>query len=120
MRLAICDDDTKEQKQLLHIIQDWDPACATECFSDGISLELMPRLGKSFLKINRGIVVNMDYIERMGTDRRVLLDGKDFFLAVRERSAICAAYNDCRFDRLSRRDDIREVRSHEIFSAERR
>lgn len=234
MRLAICDDDMKEQKQLLQIIQECDPACDAECFSDGASLlqaaesaspfdiafldiympgesgidiagtlrefspktgivfvttsrdhavsafsldalhylvkpvaagdvaeafrrldKLRPRrrksisfpgrnggqtffldeicsltsashaveisltdgqrtkvwtslneftrkLGKNFLKINRGIVVNMDCIERMGTDRCVLLDGREFFLAVRERSAICAAYNDYLLDQYSR------------------
>ena len=239
MRIAICDDDLREQKQLLQIIQDWDPAYDAECFSDGSSLlqaaesvtpfdiafldiympgengvdiagtlreispktgivfvttsqdhavsafsldalhylvkpvsagdvaevfrrfdelhphrrkyisfpgrnggqtvfldqicsltcaghaveisladgrrmkvwtslnELTQKLGKNFLKINRGIVVNMDCVERMGTDRCVLLDGREFFLAVRERSAICAAYNDYRFDQLSRQDDVR-------------
>ena len=73
--------------------------------------EIIQKLGKSFLKINRGIVVNMDCIEQMGTDRCVLLDGKEFFLAVRERSAICAAYNDYRLDQLSRQDDVRGVGS---------
>lgn len=239
MRLAICDDDMKEQKQLLQMIQECDPACDAECFSDGASLlraaesvppfditfldiympgengvdiagtlreispktgivfvttsqdhavsafsldalhylvkpvsagdvaeafrrfdalrprrrksisfpgknggqavfldeicsltsaghaveisltdgqrmrvwtslcELMQKLGKNFLKINRGIVVNMDCVERMETDRCVLLDGTEFFLAVRERSAICAAYNDYRFDQLSRQGDVR-------------
>ena len=243
MRLAICDDDMREQRRLLQIIQDWDPVCNAECFSDGVSLlraaesappfdiafldiympgedgidiaralreispqtgivfvttsqdhaltafslaalhylvkpvsardvaeafrrfeelrprrrkfisfpegrgkltvfldqiccltsanhaveisladgqrtkvwtslsELMQKLGRNFLKINRGIVVNMDYIEQMGTDRCVLLDGREFFLAVRERSAICAAYHDYRFDQLSRRDDARGVGS---------
>ena len=235
MRLAICDDDMRERRQLLQIIQDRDPDCSTECFSDGVSLlraaesappfdiafldiympgengidiagalreispktgivfvttsqdhavnafsldalhylvkpvstgdvaeafrrfdelhphrrkyisfpgrngcqtvfldeicsvtsashaveisltdgqrmkvwaslnELTQKLGKGFLKINRGIVVNMDYIVRMGTDRCVLLDGTEFFLAVRERNVICAAYNDYRLDQLSRR-----------------
>ena len=73
--------------------------------------ELMQKLGKNFLKINRGIVVNMDCIERMGTDRCVLLDGTEFFLAVRERSAICAAYNDYRFDQLSRQGGVRGAKS---------
>lgn len=239
MRIAICDDDIREQRLLLRIIQDWDPAYDAECFSDGVSLlraaestppfdiafldiympgengidiagtlreispktgivfvttsqdhavnafsldalhylvkpvkagdvaeafrrfdelhprrrkcisfpgrcggqtvfldqicsltsashaveisltdgrrikvwtslnELTQKLGKNFLKINRGIVVNMDCVERMGTDRCVLLDGTELFLAVRERSAICAAYNDYRFDQLSRQGDVR-------------
>lgn len=236
VRIAICDDETRELKQLLQIIQDWEPDYNVECFSDGVSLlraaesappfdiafldiympgengidvagalrEISSRTGivfvttsqdhavsafsldalhclvkpvsagdvaeafrrfdelhphrrksisfpgrngsqtvfldeicaltsashaveisltdgqrmkvwtslnelmqKGFLKVNRGIVVNMDCIERMGTDRCVLLDGKEFFLAVQERSAICAAYNDYRLDQLSRQDDVR-------------
>ena len=71
--------------------------------------EFTQKLGKNFLKINRGIVVNMDCVDRMETDRCVLLDGTEFFLAVRDRSAICAAYNDYRFDQLSRQGDDREV-----------
>ena len=234
MRLAICDDDMREQSQLLQIIQDRDPDCSTECFSDGVSLlraaesappfdiafldiympgengidiagalreispktsvvfvttsqdhavnafsldalhylikpvsagdvaeafrrfdelhprrrryisfpgrngsqtvfldeicsvtsashaveisladgrrikvwtslsELTQKLGRNFLKINRGIVINMDYVERMGSDRCVLLGGKELFLAVRERNAICATYNDYRLDQFSR------------------
>lgn len=80
--------------------------------------ELTQKLGKNFLKINRGIVVNMDCVERMETDRCVLLDGREFFLAVRDRSAICAAYNDYRFDQLSRQGDDRGG-DHEILSAAR-
>ena len=67
--------------------------------------ELEQKAGKRFLKINRGVVVNMDHIERMGTDCCILRGGNRFFLAVRERSAICAAYNDYLLDRLSRRED---------------
>ena len=234
MRIAICDDERKEQEQLLRIIQDWDPACDAECFSDGASLfraaesappfdaafldiympgengidiagrlreispqtgivfvttsrehavnafslnalhylvkpvttegvaeafrrlaeagarqretisfsvgkdictvflsqicslesgnrvvevslddgrqlksrmplyELEQKTGSRFLKINRGVLVNMDHIERMGTDCCILRNGSRFFLASRKRSAICAAYNDYLMDRYSR------------------
>ena len=61
--------------------------------------ELEQRSGKRFLKVNRGVIVNMDHIERMGKDCCVLRNGSRFFLAVRERSAICAAYSDYLLDR---------------------
>ena len=61
--------------------------------------ELEQKSGKRFLKINRGVLVNMEHIERMGTDCCVLRNGSRFFLAVRERSAICAAYSDYLLDR---------------------
>ena len=64
--------------------------------------ELEQKLGKRFLKVNRGLVVNMDYIERMGTDRCVLRDGRELFLATRDRSAIRASYNEYLLSRLSR------------------
>ena len=61
--------------------------------------ELERKSGRRFLKLNRGVIVNMDHIERMGTDCCILRNGSRFFLAVRERSAICAAYNDYLLDR---------------------
>ena len=61
--------------------------------------ELEQRAGKRFLKVNRGVIVNMEHIERMGTDCCILRNGSRFFLAVRERSAICAAYSDYLLDR---------------------
>ena len=66
--------------------------------------ELEQKAGRRFLKINRGIIVNMEHIERMGTECCILRNGSRFFLAVRERSAICAAYNDYLLDRLSPRE----------------
>ena len=55
MRLAICDDDMREQKELLQIIQDWNTAYNTEYFSDGASLlraaELTPSFDIVFLDI---------------------------------------------------------------------
>lgn len=68
--------------------------------------ELEQKLNRNFLKLNRGIIVNMAYIEQMGTDRCVMQDGKEMFLAVRGRGDICAAYNDYLLSRLSRQKDI--------------
>lgn len=65
--------------------------------------ELERKLGRNFLKINRGVIVNMDFIGEMRGDRCVLLNGQELFLAVRERGAICAAYQDYLLDRFSRR-----------------
>ena len=71
--------------------------------------ELEQKLDKRFLKINRGILVNMDHIERMGTDCCTLRNGSRFFLASRKHSALCAAYNDYLLDRYS--DQAGEVGS---------
>lgn len=64
--------------------------------------ELEQKLGRKFLKINRGVIVNMDYIEEMRPDRCVLRNGQELFLAVRERGTITAAYQDYLLDRVSR------------------
>lgn len=70
--------------------------------------ELMQRLNGSFLRINRGIVVNMDYIVRMETDICTLQDGSQLPIAVRKSAAIRAAYDNYVFDRLSRRGGVGE------------
>ena len=64
--------------------------------------QMEQKLDKSFLKLNRGIVVNMDHIERMGTADCTLRNGSRFFLSTRERNAIRAAYNEYLLSRLSR------------------
>lgn len=71
--------------------------------------QLEQKLDKSFLKINRGIVVNMDHIERMGTADCYLKNGSRFFLSTRECSAIRASYNEYLLSRLSRRGDSEGV-----------
>ena len=71
--------------------------------------KLEQQLGKRFLKINRGIVVNMDHIERMGTADCSLKNGSRFFLSTRECSAIRALYNEYLLSRLSRRGDSEGV-----------
>lgn len=63
--------------------------------------EMEKRMDGSFLRINRGIVVNMDYIVQMKTDVCVLRDGNRLPIAVRQSTAIRAAYDDYVFDRLS-------------------
>ena len=73
--------------------------------------ELEQKADKRFLKINRGVIVNMEHIERMGTDCCFLRNGSRFFLAVRERSAICAAYSDYLLDRFSHRKNRWETGS---------
>ena len=71
--------------------------------------QLEQKLDKSFLKLNRGIVVNMDHIERMGTADCSLRNGSKFFLSTRERNAIRASYNEYLLSRLSRHGDSEEV-----------
>lgn len=71
--------------------------------------ELEAKLSRSFLKLNRGVLVNMDFIEEMRADRCVLRDGRELFLAVRDRGTICAAYQDYLLDRFSRRKKETDV-----------
>ena len=72
--------------------------------------ELEQKLGGSFLRVNRGIVVNMDYIARMGADTCVLRDGSRLSIAVRQSAAIRAAYDDYVFEQLARRRSFSEDR----------
>ncbi len=65
--------------------------------------ELEQMLDRSFLKINRGIIVNMDFIEEMRAKSCVMQNGQELFLAVRERGAISAAYQDYLLESLSRK-----------------
>lgn len=65
--------------------------------------ELEPRLGETFLKINRSTLVNMEQIEQMGIDSCILRDGTKLDFTRRERTAIRAAYDNYLFSRLSRR-----------------
>lgn len=65
--------------------------------------ELERKLDDRFLKINRGLIVNMDAIAQMGADDCVLRDGSRLPVAVRQRTAIRAAYDEYLFGRLSRR-----------------
>lgn len=63
--------------------------------------ELEKRLDGAFLKINRGTLVNMEYIEQMGSDTCILRDGARLVISRRERAGVRAAYSDFLFSRLS-------------------
>ncbi len=71
--------------------------------------KLEQKLNGSFLRINRGIAVNMDYIAQMGTGVCVLRDGSRLPIAVRQSAAIRAAYDDYVFDRLAKRKGLTEA-----------
>lgn len=64
--------------------------------------ELEQKLDGSFLKINRGIIVNMDYIIQMGPDICILRTGNRLPIAIRQSAVIRAAYDDYVFERLAR------------------
>lgn len=70
--------------------------------------ELAEELGDGFLRLNRGTIVNMDYIRRLGTESCLLQDGMKFELSRRERWAIRAAYHDYLFRKLEQREDFGE------------
>ncbi len=65
--------------------------------------ELEKKMNENFLKINRGIIVNMDYIAQMRTDVCVLQSGIRLPIAIRRKAAVRAAYDSYVFERLSRR-----------------
>ncbi len=69
--------------------------------------ELEQKLDGSFLKINRGIVVNMEYIVRMGTDTCTMRDGVKLPIAIRHSASIRAMYDNYVFDRLSQQRGVR-------------
>ncbi len=73
--------------------------------------ELERKMNKNFLRINRGISVNMDYIAQMGTDTCILQDGKRLPIAIRQSAAIRAAYDNYVFDRLSSRGNFKGDKS---------
>lgn len=63
--------------------------------------ELESKLDRSFLRINRGTIVNMEKIERMSVDACILRDGTRLYLTRRKHALIRAAYDDYLFSRLS-------------------
>lgn len=68
--------------------------------------EMEQKLGENFLKLNRGTVVNMEYIEVMGTDSCILRDGTKLEMTRRERMGIRAAYDNYLFSCLSRKNSF--------------
>lgn len=65
--------------------------------------ELERQMNGNFLKINRGITVNMDCIAQMGTDICILQNGIRLPIAIRHSAAIRAAYDNYVFDKLCER-----------------
>ncbi len=68
--------------------------------------ELEKKMNKNFLRINRGIVVNMNYITQMGTDTCVLQNGIRLPITIRQSATIRTAYDNYVFERLSRRKGL--------------
>ncbi len=67
-----------------------------------ISLEeISAGLDERFLKIQRGIIVNMSYIEQMGSDSCILRDGTKLLLSRKEKKAIRDTYTEYAFRNIS-------------------
>ena len=62
--------------------------------------ELKEKLDDSFLQIQRGLVVNMEYIECMQSDSFVLRNGQKLLMSRKEKNAIRETFNDFVFRRL--------------------
>lgn len=59
---------------------------------------LARNLGNEFLKIQRGLIVNMRYIDRMTSDSCLLKNGFTALLSRKERKLIRAAYREFIFN----------------------
>lgn len=69
--------------------------------------ELEQQLDDRFLKIQRGLIVNMAYIDRMESDGCILRNGIRVLFSRKSRAAIRSAYDDYAFAHLSRRRSLR-------------
>ena len=65
--------------------------------------DIQQQLNDSFLKVQRGVIVNADFIERMQRDVCVLKNGVQIMLSRKDRDEIRAAYDDFIFFHLSGR-----------------
>lgn len=78
--------------------------------SDGKVLSIYARirdlekdLGDSFIKLQRGIIVNMDFIERMGGKECLLLNGEKIMLSRKSKNIIHKTYENYIFKCLEKR-----------------
>ena len=62
--------------------------------------EIMETLGKGFLPISRGLVVNADYIQQFGLTSCILKDGREILLSRSNRDMLHAAYGAYVFSQL--------------------
>ena len=65
---------------------------------------LIEKLGADFIQLQRGLVVNMTFIERMTSDSCTLQNGSTVLLSRKNRSAIRAAYREFIFNAIERED----------------
>ena len=65
--------------------------------------DLLPQLDERFLKLRRGFVVNMEYIEHMNAEGCTLRNGEGVLFSRKERISIREAYNRWVFSRLAER-----------------
>lgn len=72
--------------------------------------DLYEKLDERFLKLQRGCVVNMEYIEVMQSDRCRLRNGETVLLSRKERLKIREDYNNWVFRRLPDIGRCRSVR----------
>ena len=66
-------------------------------------VDLLPQLDERFLKLRRGFVVNMEYIEHMNAEGCTLRNGEGVLFSRKERISIREAYNRWVFSRLAER-----------------
>lgn len=65
--------------------------------------DLLPQLDERFLKLRRGFIVNMEYIEHMNAEGCTLRSGETVLFSRKERAFIRGSYSRWVFSRLSER-----------------
>lgn len=65
--------------------------------------DLLPQLDERFLKLRRGFIVNMEYIEHMNEEGCTLRSGETVLFSRKERAFIRGSYSRWVFSRLSER-----------------
>ncbi len=63
--------------------------------------ELEEKLDKSFVRLNKGVIVNMEHIRQLSQEYCILGDGTRLDISRRERPSVRAAYDEYLFTRLS-------------------
>lgn len=110
---------TITSKRMSHTVY-LDQICCLESFQHAVEItladgqklkvwgslsELESKLGRKFLKINRGILVNMDQIAQMAANTCVLQNGARLPVKARNSAVIRAAYDNYIFEQLSQQHD---------------
>ena len=66
-----------------------------------VQAEIEAALGDSFISVSRGLVVNAEFIRKIGSRSCVLKDGREILLSRKKRDLIHDAYGEYVFSQLT-------------------